>query len=255
MNRPYIDWQFFRDIPIKEVAEGLGIDINKDNNFLCIAHNDSKPSAHIFAKNNSWHCFACGAGGSCLDLVMYNNGCNIFEAAKFLNTLYPGGIEYHNNQDENAMGIEIPYIPNDLIKEIGLTSNPFNMRKISIPYTNENGNKKPIRNRNDFSIDYISATEIIIHKLLEKQDYWREYKQNVLKNFPEIAYNEQYADVNKYICDTCNKKIDLYNAYIDVLRDFEREYNDLYTNRQTALPWDNILPEAVSKEADEERER
>lgn len=49
----------------------------------CLFHNDSHPSMTIF-KDNKFKCFACGAHGDSIDLIMKLCNLNFIEAIKFL---------------------------------------------------------------------------------------------------------------------------------------------------------------------------
>ena len=50
------DWDYFRAIPIREVLDLLGFEVNSQNRFLCPCHNDRRPSANVIDKgsDNRW---------------------------------------------------------------------------------------------------------------------------------------------------------------------------------------------------------
>lgn len=58
-----------RGIPILDVAERLGLDV-KARKCLCIVHDDHTPSMTFDMRKNTYRCWACGAHGDTLDLVM-----------------------------------------------------------------------------------------------------------------------------------------------------------------------------------------
>ena len=68
--------QWLRDIratPIEGVADELGIKVVR-HLALCPFHGDRHPSLYFDVKRNRFKCFACGASGDVIDLVMkYNN--------------------------------------------------------------------------------------------------------------------------------------------------------------------------------------
>lgn len=68
---------------IKDVAEYYGIKISENNKALCVFHNDKHPSLSF--KDNFFHCFACGAKGSVLDLTMKLFNLDVLQGAKKLN--------------------------------------------------------------------------------------------------------------------------------------------------------------------------
>ena len=62
-----------RATPIEEVAGKLGMRVVR-HTALCPFHNDKNPSLHFHSGKNRYKCFACGASGDVVDLVMrYNN--------------------------------------------------------------------------------------------------------------------------------------------------------------------------------------
>ena len=79
MNK--IDLDEIRATPIEEVAENLGIGIVR-HMALCPFHNDKHPSLHFDLKKNRYKCFACGASGNVIDLVMRYNNMEFKEAIK-----------------------------------------------------------------------------------------------------------------------------------------------------------------------------
>ncbi len=68
---------------IMEVAEYYGIIIVPVNKAICPFHDDHHPSLSF--KNNKFKCFACGIGGTAIDLVMNMFNVPVFGAAKRLN--------------------------------------------------------------------------------------------------------------------------------------------------------------------------
>ena len=62
-----------RATPIEEAAKRLGMRVVR-HTALCPFHNDKNPSLHFHRGKNRYKCFACGASGDVVDLVMrYNN--------------------------------------------------------------------------------------------------------------------------------------------------------------------------------------
>ncbi|OXS24696.1 MAG: hypothetical protein BI182_16950 [Acetobacterium sp. MES1] len=54
-------------LDIEEVARRYGLEVNRHHKALCLFHDDHHESMSF--KNNRFKCFACGAGGSAIDLV------------------------------------------------------------------------------------------------------------------------------------------------------------------------------------------
>ena len=73
-----------RATPIEEVARELGMRVVR-HTALCPFHNDKNPSLHFHRGKNRYKCFACGASGDVVDLVMRYNNVGFKEAvAKIL---------------------------------------------------------------------------------------------------------------------------------------------------------------------------
>ena len=93
MNK--IDLDEIRATPIEEVAENLGIGIVR-HMALCPFHNDKHPSLHFDLKKNRYKCFACGASGNVIDLVMRYNNMEFKEAINWI------GNKEVNTEKDNA---------------------------------------------------------------------------------------------------------------------------------------------------------
>ncbi len=78
-----IDLNDIRATPIEEVAEYLGIG-TVHHMALCPFHNDKNPSLHFDLKKNRYKCFACGASGNVIDLVMRYNNMEFKEAINWI---------------------------------------------------------------------------------------------------------------------------------------------------------------------------
>ena len=80
--------QKIREIPILDVADGLGIGYRKKSQAwhmsLCIAPPDRNPSMGLHPASNSWKCFSCGKGGSTIDLVMIREHLDFGDACRWL---------------------------------------------------------------------------------------------------------------------------------------------------------------------------
>ena len=59
------------------------IKVGRNKKTLCLFHQDSNPSMHIFP-NNRFYCFSCGKYGDVIDIVMERDGINFTEAVKKL---------------------------------------------------------------------------------------------------------------------------------------------------------------------------
>ena len=109
MNK--IDLDEIRATPIEEVAENLGIGIVR-HMALCPFHNDKHPSLHFDLKKNRYKCFACGASGNVIDLVMRYNNMEFKEAINWIgnkevNTAKDNAYEKNESREE---AVDIEYL-------------------------------------------------------------------------------------------------------------------------------------------------
>ena len=89
-----------RATPIEEVAVELGMRVVR-HTALCPFHNDTHPSLHFNRGKNRYKCFACGASGDVVDLVMKYNNVGFREAVEWLSE------EKILGSEERGVGSEI----------------------------------------------------------------------------------------------------------------------------------------------------
>lgn len=58
------------------------IKIPHGKKIMCLFHDDKVPSLHIY--DTSYYCFACGAHGTTIDIIMKLKGCSFSSAVRFL---------------------------------------------------------------------------------------------------------------------------------------------------------------------------
>ena len=147
------DLNYFNNLPIREVAECLGIKINSKGQFLSPCHNDHTPSASISMHSpkykNRWRDWVTEENGGVIELVMaklyninpseiarerqLNNGkmgkyTEAFKnAIHFLEINFPGGIKNVDIEPVRINGqiIDLPEISSSVINQTGLRMNPF----------------------------------------------------------------------------------------------------------------------------------
>lgn len=227
-----IDWEHFRsDIDIAEVADLLGIEmVGKGGTFFCPSHNDTNnPSAKIRPKSNTWHCFTCGAGGTCLDLVQAVNGGTILEAAQYLEAVYPGGIEIVGETQEQEKEYEIP---EPVLRQIGLKRNPFAVQTVRIPIcmTGDSSDKNAIQyEQKKFSIDPLQAAELVLDHCMEYYNKHMRMSQQIKKIYPDLG-----QDALAYMEE--KNKIDL--APVSTLAQDMRDI--IAKEAKEYFPWDEI---------------
>ena len=75
--------QKLRDLPIEGVAGRLGIEVVK-HKALCPFHDDHHASLSFSTRRNTYRCFACGAHGGTIDLVMRLLNIDFLDACRWL---------------------------------------------------------------------------------------------------------------------------------------------------------------------------
>ncbi len=81
MNK--FELQHLRSLPIEGVADRLGIEVTR-HKALCPFHDDHHASLSFSQRRNTFRCFACGAHGGTIDLVMQRLNINFKEACRWL---------------------------------------------------------------------------------------------------------------------------------------------------------------------------
>lgn len=84
-------------VSIYDACRQYGIDINQHGFAICPFHSEKTGSFKVY-KNNSFHCFGCGAhGGSVIDLVMKLFDESVGDACKRLNADFRLGLIKEGN--------------------------------------------------------------------------------------------------------------------------------------------------------------
>lgn len=84
-NPPKINIERLKDaLPITELAERLGIKLNRSKQALCIFHNEKTPSLSFSDDKKIFTCFSCNKHGDIIDLYKEVKGLTTGEAIKEL---------------------------------------------------------------------------------------------------------------------------------------------------------------------------
>ena len=95
-----LELQKLRDLPIEGVAERLGMQIVR-HKALCPFHDDHHASLSFSMRRNTFRCFACGAHGGTIDLVMKRQNLGFREACQWLTPLQlPRGGEFNGAEQK-----------------------------------------------------------------------------------------------------------------------------------------------------------
>lgn len=220
-TKEQIDWSFFREIPIWDVIEVLGLETDRKNGlFTCPAHNDTHPSAKVYENENNWHCFACKTSGTTIDLVMHANGCNTLEAIHFLNQYFPGGIK-EEEIDPNAP--IIPILPKEILSAIGVKKSPYTTVRLHDKLAKESFNVE---------LSKIDATMLILSKIDEYVDRITKFVSNIYTTFPELEKNPSaIREINYRTIDM----IEEMKSYIPILENYLLELGTTRKLEETKL--------------------
>lgn len=72
-----------KELPVEEVAERLGIDVNR-HKAHCFMHDDHNPSLTFSVAKNIYKCWVCGKGGGPIKLVQDKKGLSFQDACVWL---------------------------------------------------------------------------------------------------------------------------------------------------------------------------
>lgn len=87
-------------VNIINVAEFLGLKLNRSHFCKCPFHNERTASLSISEKKQVWKCFGCGKGGDIINLVEELLHINAYQAAKYINDNLGLGLDFKGKNDE-----------------------------------------------------------------------------------------------------------------------------------------------------------
>ena len=80
-------------VSMRDLLSYYGIEPKRsNNNYLCIFHNDTRPSAGITKDGKLFHCFSCNATASIFDVVSKIKGCDFKTAIKVIDNDFGLGL-------------------------------------------------------------------------------------------------------------------------------------------------------------------
>jgi hypothetical protein len=234
-----INFDFFKELPLDEVAKCLGMYPSKGGKYRSPLHTDVNPSLTIQMDEtkpyyNRWKDWSFNECGGAIELVMASKfkiapttywadksayKKQLFEAVHFLNDYFPGGIEYTEEGKKDMP--KIPKIPKEILEAIGLDNNPFfdnkvaSNKRISQDYGIDI--KKVFSSTFDNTINMFMSERalIVLDKLKAYEKNCYDYSLEVIKNFPDL--DEKATEV---ILSTANKWIEKVQPYIKEVSDY-----------------------------------
>lgn len=234
-----INFDFFKELPLDEVAKCLGMYPSKGGKYRSPLHTDVNPSLTIQMDEtkpyyNRWKDWSFNECGGAIELVMASKfkiapttywadksayKKQLFEAVHFLNDYFPGGIEYTEEGKKDMP--KIPKIPKEILEAIGLDNNPFfdnkvaSNRRISQDYGIDIKKVFPSTFDNTINMSMSERALIVLDKLKAYEKNCYDYSLEVIKNFPDL--DEKAAEV---ILSTANKWIEKVQPYIKEVSDY-----------------------------------
>lgn len=217
-----IDYEYFRNLNIEDVADALGISVDNQKKFLCPCHNDHHASAILNGQDNkkekyqnSWHCWVCGEGGSPIDLVLAVKSGILPSEAKtpgrytvqkkeaidFLHEVFGGGIETTDDK-KNSIYPKKPNIPASILRACGLKQNPFHAKE----YENNQS----------------EAANVLLTALSKREDEIWSYTKSVITNFPRLGPKS-----SAYIFEQGKTWVDDIHRYIDAVQEYYEAVIDI----------------------------
>lgn len=79
-------------IPMREIADHIGMNVNRQGYAACPFHREKTPSLKIYDGTGGWHCFGCGAHGSVIDFVMQYHSLSFVQTIVKLNAEFSLGL-------------------------------------------------------------------------------------------------------------------------------------------------------------------
>lgn len=234
-----INFDFFKELPLDEVAKCLGMYPSKGGKYRSPLHTDVNPSLTIQMDEtkpyyNRWKDWSFNECGGAIELVMASKfkiapttywadksayKKQLFEAVHFLNDYFPGGIEYTEEGKKDMP--KIPKIPKEILEAIGLDNNPFfdnkvaSNRRISQDYGIDIKKVFPNTFDNTINMSMSERAVIVLDKLKAYEKNCYDYSLEIIKNFPDL--DEKATEV---ILSTANKWIEKVQPYIKEVSDY-----------------------------------
>ena len=87
-------------VNIINVAEFIGLKLNKAHFCICPFHTERTASLSISEKKQVWKCFGCGKGGDAINLAEDLLNINAYQAAKYINDNLGLGLDFKGKNDE-----------------------------------------------------------------------------------------------------------------------------------------------------------
>lgn len=92
-------------VSMQDIFDKYGFKTNRAGKIVCPFH--SEKTASLGVKNNKWHCFGCGKGGSVIDFVMELFGLDFGSAIACINQDFRLGLDLEKPKQTPEISYEI----------------------------------------------------------------------------------------------------------------------------------------------------
>lgn len=92
-------------VSMQDIFEKYGFKTNRAGKIVCPFHTEK--TASLGVKNNMWHCFGCGKGGSAIDFVMELFHLDFLDAIKRINEDFGLGLDLEKPKKSSEISYEI----------------------------------------------------------------------------------------------------------------------------------------------------
>jgi DNA primase len=106
---------------LPDVMASFGVKVNRSGFACCPFHNEKTPSMKVY-KNNTFHCFGCGADGDVFDFVQKIDGVDFKEAYVILGGTYEkmNKLETYRQRVKREENKKVAKIESDEVRELEL---------------------------------------------------------------------------------------------------------------------------------------
>jgi hypothetical protein len=174
LNLPIQDQiKFIRtDVKLSLIVSKLGANVKKfgSSKWICLCpfHNDTRPSLQLQDDKGYYRCYACGAGGSIINYIMYTQNLSYQEAIKCIISLH---FSFSSNVDKNMF-------ENDIIQKMLVPRSVSNLQSLS---------STPASNKSKQSLSLTKLDSISISRNYELHEIATSYYQQQL--YSEVINN------------------------------------------------------------------
>ena len=178
--------QTVRDTVGMDQVLGLyGYRANRQGMMPCPFHGERHPSLKVYPKTGGWHCFGCGRGGSVIDFVREQEGCDFRTAVRALDRAFGMGLfdGTENPMDAEAERRRQKWL-DEFVEAVGgildmLTEGIERKQKINLIMV------KLLEEKRELEPEKMTAEEMNLISAWRDEDDYSEYRKEKIREFRE----------------------------------------------------------------------